>query len=418
VNVIHFNTAIHACHMCQDSNLATSFLKSMRAVDVNPDTTSFNTAISACEKEWRRALHLLQTMILEELQPDTISYNSVINACEKDGQWQQALHLLFAMKIVQLEPDVISFSSSLSACAKESRWLTALQHLQWMRLAQVIPNVVTLTAAITACEGHLPDMSLALLDMMFQVQIQPNEIAYTSAISACAADDDWWAACSLLEEMNTVALEPGIVSYGAVLKALPGRWLWAAQLLRNANELTIRMNEVACTAAIAATKKTKKWKMVLQTLQDVIGTHLDMDLASMAITCIEDQWQHALRFLGEARPRSLEVDLVAQNAVLSACDQWFKSIQLFNDALPAMGFELDSVSSGSVLTGYARGRNWQRTLHLLAWMRSRSVTDDITCTAAVSACTTGGLWEQALRVLSSARSAAMHRLASLTALHF
>lgn len=34
--------------------------------------------------------------------------------------------------------------------------------------------------------------------------------------------------------------------YGAVLKALPGRWLWAAQLLRNANELTIRMNEVAC----------------------------------------------------------------------------------------------------------------------------------------------------------------------------
>ena len=97
-----------------------------------------------------------------------------------------------------------------------------------------------------------------------------------------AADDDWWAACSLLEEMNTVALEPGIVSrpaqkklrgvggsattaawlhllvsqtvldavtrqgYAAVLKALPGRWLWAAQLLRNANELTIRMNEVAC----------------------------------------------------------------------------------------------------------------------------------------------------------------------------
>eukprot|EP00913_Durusdinium_trenchii_P033235 g31113.t1 len=179
------------------------------------------------------------------------------------------------MKIVQLEPDVISFSSSLSACAKESRWLTALQHLQWMRLAQVIPNVVTFTAAITACEGHLPDVSLALFDMMFQVQIQPNEIAYTSAISACAADDDWWAACSLLEEMNTVALEPGIVSYGAVLKALPGRWLWAAQLLRNANELTIRMNEVACTAAIAATKKTKKWKMVLQTLQDVIGTHLE-----------------------------------------------------------------------------------------------------------------------------------------------
>ena len=33
-----------------------------------------------------------------------------------------------------------------------------------------------------------------------------------------AADDDWWAACSLLEEMNTVALEPGIVSRPAQKK--------------------------------------------------------------------------------------------------------------------------------------------------------------------------------------------------------
>eukprot|EP00913_Durusdinium_trenchii_P029717 g27850.t3 len=60
-----------------------------------PNSFTYNSAISACEKcaEWEHALSLLQLMVRQDLC-DVISYNSSISACEKAARWVESL-LLF-----------------------------------------------------------------------------------------------------------------------------------------------------------------------------------------------------------------------------------------------------------------------------------------------------------------------------------
>ena len=86
-----------------------------------PDTTSYNAAISACEKgkHWELALGLMKEC-KTWATPDTISYNAAISACEKGGQWQHALALLQTMGDERLWPDTISYSAAISACEKGS----------------------------------------------------------------------------------------------------------------------------------------------------------------------------------------------------------------------------------------------------------------------------------------------------------
>ena len=63
--------------------------------NVQRDTISYNSALSACEKgeHWQRALGSFERMRGEDVQRNTITYNATIRACEKGGQLQQTLEL-------------------------------------------------------------------------------------------------------------------------------------------------------------------------------------------------------------------------------------------------------------------------------------------------------------------------------------
>ena len=65
---------------------------------LRPDTTSYNAAISACEKGqcWELALELLEDC-KTWATANSISYNAAISAIQKAGQWQHAFALLETM---------------------------------------------------------------------------------------------------------------------------------------------------------------------------------------------------------------------------------------------------------------------------------------------------------------------------------
>jgi pentatricopeptide repeat domain-containing protein 1 len=63
----------------------------MPKAKISPYVTSFNAAISACEKggQWEQALALFQAIPKAKISPNVISYNAAISACEKGERFHQ-----------------------------------------------------------------------------------------------------------------------------------------------------------------------------------------------------------------------------------------------------------------------------------------------------------------------------------------
>ena len=64
------------------------------------------------------------------IEPNTVTYSSAISACEKDANWQRALHLLAAMGRTAIEPNAITCSSAIIACENGADWQRALDLLR------------------------------------------------------------------------------------------------------------------------------------------------------------------------------------------------------------------------------------------------------------------------------------------------
>jgi pentatricopeptide repeat protein len=140
-------------------------LREMETKDISPNTITYSSAISACEKGgvWEVALDLLREMETKDIPPNTITYSSAISACEKGGVWEVALDLLREMETKGIPPNTITYSSAISACEKGGAWEVALDLLREMETKGIPPNTITFYAVIEACGYNNPHSSEILI---------------------------------------------------------------------------------------------------------------------------------------------------------------------------------------------------------------------------------------------------------------
>lgn len=91
---------------CQEWTQAVWILAACQRKNLQPHVVAYNTAISACERQWEVALLLFWEMLGHE-EPDLITYNAMISTCAA-GLWQQALGLLDRAKEQLVQVDVMS----------------------------------------------------------------------------------------------------------------------------------------------------------------------------------------------------------------------------------------------------------------------------------------------------------------------
>ncbi|CAK9020915.1 unnamed protein product [Durusdinium trenchii] len=181
-NTFSYSAAISACEKSGELERDAAVVGghaawSVRLLERVPwNVVTCSACIAACEKgrEWRRALQMLRQMRAAEavrrksgaaslvrgahagkVEPNTFSYNSAISACERGSQLTNALELLQATRPQPTtqgvrrrfrEQDVVTYGSAIFACEHGGQWHTALKLLEehglvhgWGRGAPVVP---------------------------------------------------------------------------------------------------------------------------------------------------------------------------------------------------------------------------------------------------------------------------------------
>ena len=108
------------------------------------------------------ALSLLEDMRDDGLRPDCVSYNTVLSACERDAQWEEAALLLHAMRDAHAAgegapPDAVSYNCAIAACRRARGSRAAARRAVLLRREMVRsglrPNVVACTNATVRLGG-------------------------------------------------------------------------------------------------------------------------------------------------------------------------------------------------------------------------------------------------------------------------
>jgi pentatricopeptide repeat domain-containing protein 1 len=255
----------------------------------------FNLAISACgrNKNWRKAVSLLNEMIEQNIKPSPVSYNAVISACGAGKQWEEALKTFRRMSDAGLQPNLISYSAMMSACTGSGQWLQALQIFDEMLSSTVEPNEVTFTSAIVACGGLKQwKMALACLDNMEQKGLAPNVISYSAAISACQSEPE--IALDLLKTMKRRGIRPNLITMNNALSACdPQHWREALRVLDELFECGLTPNSLTHVALKNIFGDSSR---AFHLLADYQGQNRDLSIQEHAVPHYEQQhypeWQN------------------------------------------------------------------------------------------------------------------------------
>lgn len=109
----------------------------MRRAGVQPNTVSYNSLLSACERcgQAERALEVFN-MMEKEAGPtlgytgsSLVTYNTLISACGKAGMYDQVQKMFQEMQNRGIRGDVFTMCGMITACEKVSS--NSLQHFQY-----------------------------------------------------------------------------------------------------------------------------------------------------------------------------------------------------------------------------------------------------------------------------------------------
>jgi pentatricopeptide repeat protein len=160
--------------------------------------------------------------------PKLAMYNSVITACGDARMLNDAFEIYKDMcesdhphHAPAMPPDVITYSALISACEKCGQADKAFEVFDDMAKANVQPNAFTYSALISACEkeGRIEE-ALRVLTVMTDSGVAPNVVTYGALLSVCKQRGDAETAMSLFRKMKRSGLTPNVITYTTLIATL------------------------------------------------------------------------------------------------------------------------------------------------------------------------------------------------------
>ncbi|CAE6934757.1 unnamed protein product [Symbiodinium sp. CCMP2456] len=159
-------------------------------------TSVYNTTISAvgATSRWRMSLHLLQSMRDHGQEPDTSSFNASLSACERAWQWEQCLQVLWD---AGSSADAASYSIVAGSLEQAGLWQEAVQ------LLRALPDLPLpawrVLVRASAAKGWQYSLHLLLSMPSTRASMPLSDLALVDAVlGACARSLAWQQALLLL----------------------------------------------------------------------------------------------------------------------------------------------------------------------------------------------------------------------------
>ncbi|CAE7202266.1 unnamed protein product [Symbiodinium microadriaticum] len=160
-------------------------------------TSVYNTTISAvgAASRWRMSLHLLQSMRDHAQEPDTSSFNASLSACERAWQWEQCLQVLWD---AGFSADAASYSIVAGSLEQAGLWQEAIQLLRGVPDLPLPAWRVLVRAS--AAQGWQHSLSYLLNLLSLSLPGEFLDLALVdSVLGACARSLAWRQALKALD---------------------------------------------------------------------------------------------------------------------------------------------------------------------------------------------------------------------------
>lgn len=197
---VSWNVLANAAAKAQAWEKAT-LLDSLCQLGVDPDTISFNTGISAFERNarWTYALQFFQSLGQFSVRANSVTLNSVSSACASSNAWEWTLTDLRYKKIGK-SYDIFSCSACVSACSSSMEWELAVGAMcmarKWNALSQPL-----LSAGLAAYADRWAQM-FDLLSSWRDAGGQVASESFNAAFQVCYQSHQWPSSLILLSQMQ------------------------------------------------------------------------------------------------------------------------------------------------------------------------------------------------------------------------
>ena len=110
----------------------------------------------------------------ERSWPDVTTYNAAISVCERGGAWEEALWMLSELRHWH-KPDVISYNACITACQRGAHWGRVLNLFREAVLCGVIPGSIGHGIAVASCSnGNQVSCAVDLFDACVLISLKPD----------------------------------------------------------------------------------------------------------------------------------------------------------------------------------------------------------------------------------------------------
>lgn len=378
-------------------NLIQSHSKSNNEEDVIP-VEAYDAVFTCMGRSWQDALRLLHAMETSDRHPDPLvsTYRLVIEACASADQPNPAFQVLSNMK---LTPTVYTYELVIATLTSKRQWRRALQLLDKMGDDTTI---VAFNTVISACAkaGEVGIAKSLLKRMKTEYGLSPDIVSFNSVITACASNGRWKDALSILDQCHR---EPGvdadIITYTNAMRACSkgGNPLRALALLQVVKDKGLKLDNYVYAAVIDACAKNRDWKKALGLLEEMGESGLTPNEVTYSVTITAcgngGQWQKSMELLDEMKSNGLNINLITYNAAITALSKAARRNAKYSggDRTPDHHHQHVKIDGEQL---------WKKALDLLDEISFKGMEPDgFSYSAAISCCGAGGKWEEALDLI-------------------